>query len=119
MKAYLEIKETEQLENAATCLRDRLLIRILSRLGCRISEALALRVDDIDFIQGSVTVEHLKSRIKVSCPRCQLSPLSVLKVLSHSGQGIRAMASSQVIITCSLVMVSTIHRYSQYVSHTY
>ena len=70
MKAYLEIEETEQLENAATCLRDRLLIRILRRLGCRISEALALRVEDIDFIQGSVTVERLKSRIKIFCSRC-------------------------------------------------
>jgi integrase/recombinase XerD len=39
MKAYLEIEETEHLENAATCLRDRLLIRILARIGCRISEA--------------------------------------------------------------------------------
>jgi len=70
MKAYLEVKETEQLEKAATCVRDRLLIRLLARLGCRISEAIALRVEDIDFIQGTVTVEHLKSRIKVSCPEC-------------------------------------------------
>ena len=49
MKAYLEIKETETLENAATCLRDKLLIRLLVRLACRVSEALALTVDDIDF----------------------------------------------------------------------
>jgi integrase/recombinase XerD len=70
MKAYLELDETEKLEGAATCLRDRLLIRILSRLGCRISEALALKVEDIDFEQGTVTIQHLKSRIKVSCPKC-------------------------------------------------
>ena len=70
MKAYLDIEETEQLENAATCLRDRLLIRLLARLGCRISEALALKVEDIDFEQGTVTIQHLKSRIKVSCPKC-------------------------------------------------
>jgi len=70
MKAYLEIEETAQLEDAATCLRDRLLIRILRRLGCRVSEALALKVTDIDFAQGAVTIQHLKSRIKLSCPRC-------------------------------------------------
>ena len=70
MKAYLEIEETEKLENAATCVRDRLLIRLLARLGCRVSEALALDVKDIDFKQGTVTIEHLKSRIKLSCPRC-------------------------------------------------
>ena len=70
MKAYLEIEETEKLEEAATCLRDKLLIRLLARLGCRISEALALDVKDIDFAQGMVTIEHLKSRIKLSCPQC-------------------------------------------------
>ena len=70
MKAYLEIEETEQLENAATCLRDRLLIRILARLGCRISEALAIKAKDIDFAQGTVTIERLKCRIGLSCARC-------------------------------------------------
>ena len=70
MRAYLEIEEAEQLEKAATYLRDRLLIRLLARLGCRISEALALKVEDIDFTQGMVTIEHLKSRIKLNCPQC-------------------------------------------------
>ncbi len=70
MKAYLEMQEVEQLEGAATCLRDRLLIRLLVRLGCRISEALGLEVKDVDFAQGSLTIEHLKSRIKLACPRC-------------------------------------------------
>jgi len=70
MKAYLEVDETARLENAAICLRDRLLIRLLARLGCRISEALALTVEDIDLQQGTVTIQHLKSRIKISCPKC-------------------------------------------------
>ena len=70
MKAYLEVEETEKLENAATCLRDKLLIRLLARLGCRISEALALEVKHIDFTAGTVTIEHLKARTKLSCPKC-------------------------------------------------
>jgi len=70
MRAYLEIQETEQLEKAATCLRDKLLIRLLVRLGCRISEALALEVEDIDFARGMVTIEHLKTRIRLACPQC-------------------------------------------------
>ena len=68
MKAYLDIEETEQLENAATCLRDRLLIRLLARLGCRISEALALEAKDIDFLHGTVIIQHLKSRMRLGCP---------------------------------------------------
>ena len=71
MKAYLEISEIELMEQVASCQRDRLLIRLLSRLGCRISEALALKVEDIDFKQGAVTILHLKRSIKLSCPNCR------------------------------------------------
>ena len=60
MKTYLELKETELLESAASCLRDRLLIRLLSRLGCRIPEALAIKHEDIDFERKTVTIIHLK-----------------------------------------------------------
>lgn len=70
MKAHLEVNEIEKLENVAKYFRDRLLIRLLGRLGCRISEALALGVKDIDFNAGTVTIQHLKSRLKLSCPKC-------------------------------------------------
>lgn len=70
VKAYLEPYEIDQLEKTATNLRDRLLVRTLFHLGCRISEALALTVDDIDFIHGSVSIQHLKIRLKLTCPNC-------------------------------------------------
>jgi len=70
VKAYLEIDEIDKLESAALYLRDRLLIRLLFHLGCRVSEALALENKDIDFTRGSVTIQHLKSRIKLACPKC-------------------------------------------------
>jgi integrase/recombinase XerD len=69
-KAYLEPSEVENLEKRATNLRDRLLIRLLFHLGCRVSEALALEVHDIDFGQGTVVIQHLKCRIKLSCQMC-------------------------------------------------
>ena len=71
MKTYLEPKEVEQIEQAADNLRDRLLIRLLSRLGCRISEALGIAVSDIDFDQDTVTIVHLKRRVKLTCPKCR------------------------------------------------
>ena len=70
MKAYLELSEIDLMEKAAKCQRDRLLIKLLSRLGCRISEALALKVGDIDFDQNTVTILHLKRSMKLSCPQC-------------------------------------------------
>ena len=59
------------MERAIGCLRDRLLIRLLFRLGCRVSEILALKVNDIDFERGTVTVLHLKMRIRLSCSKCK------------------------------------------------
>ena len=70
MKTYLEPEEVARLEEAAEYVRDRLLIRVLFRLGCRISEALALTITDIDFVQGTATIEHLKARIRLACPDC-------------------------------------------------
>ena len=68
MKAYLEIEEIERLEHTATNVRDKVLVRIVARLGCRISEALALKVEDIDFGRGTVTIEHLKGCLTQSNP---------------------------------------------------
>jgi integrase/recombinase XerD len=70
MKTYLEREEIELLEKAASNLRDRLLVRLLFRLGCRVSEALAIAVEDIDLVTGAVTIQHLKTRLKLSCPEC-------------------------------------------------
>jgi len=70
MKAYVEPEEITLMEQAASNLRDKILIHLLFHLGCRISEALSLRVDDIDFAQGTVAIIHLKRRLKLSCPLC-------------------------------------------------
>ena len=70
MKAYLELREVRRLEEAATNLRDWLLIRLLFHLGCRVSEAIAVTTDDIDLVRGTVTILHLKTRSKLSCIGC-------------------------------------------------
>jgi integrase/recombinase XerD len=70
MKAYVEPDEVTLMERVTTNLRDRLLIHLLFRLGCRVSEALGLTVEDIDFTQGTVTIIHLKRRVKLSCVDC-------------------------------------------------
>jgi len=67
MKAYLEPQEVAQMEKVVHNLRDKILIRLLFHLGCRITEALSIKVDDIDFIQGTVMIIHLKRSLKLSC----------------------------------------------------
>ena len=70
MKAYVEPEEIAMMEKAASNLRDKILIRLLFHLGCRVSESLSIKVDDIDFAQSTVTIVHLKRRVKLSCPTC-------------------------------------------------
>ena len=70
MKAYLEPDEVAMMEKAASNLRDKLLIRTLFHLGCRVTEALGLTVDDIDFSHALLTIKHLKKRLKLSCSNC-------------------------------------------------
>ncbi|MDD4924220.1 MAG: tyrosine-type recombinase/integrase [Dehalococcoidales bacterium] len=60
------------MEEAATNTRDKLLIRVLFRLGCRVSEALSIGVQDIDFTSGTIMIKHLKHRIRYSCPKCSV-----------------------------------------------
>jgi integrase/recombinase XerD len=70
MKTYVEPNEVTLIERAAGNMRDALLIRLLFRLGCRISEALALAVEDVDFEHGTVAIRHLKTSLKLSCTQC-------------------------------------------------
>ena len=70
IKVYLEANDIESIERVATNMRDKLLVRLLFHLGCRISEALSLSIEDIDFASGTVRIQHLKVRIKLNCKAC-------------------------------------------------
>ncbi|MFH0768040.1 MAG: tyrosine-type recombinase/integrase [Chloroflexota bacterium] len=70
MKTYLEAFEVQLLENQAETMRDRILIRILFHLGCRVTEAIGQAAEDIDLEQGLVTIQHLKTRLRLSCSNC-------------------------------------------------
>lgn len=70
MKVYVNPCEETLMEKAATNLRDRLFIHLLFHLGCRIGEALALAIEDIDFSRSTVTIQHLKASQKLSCIEC-------------------------------------------------
>jgi len=65
-----EPQQVERLIAAATNPRDRAFIALLARSGIRISEAIQLKVSDIDFERGMLTIVHLKERSKLKCPHC-------------------------------------------------
>jgi len=51
-------------------MRDKLLIRVLFHVGCRVSEALGLTIEDVDFNHGTISIQHLKASLKLSCNGC-------------------------------------------------
>jgi len=51
-------------------MRDRLLIRLLFHMGCRITEVLSLKPEDVDFGRGMICILHLKRGTKRYCGRC-------------------------------------------------
>lgn len=69
-KEYLEASEASAIEDAATSLRDKLLIRLFRRLGCRVSEVLHLEEKHIDYTMRQVKIEHEKMRVAMFCPYC-------------------------------------------------
>ena len=69
-RPYIEFQDGLTMEKAATNMRDRLLIKLLLYTGIRISEALALTVDDINFNVCTITIRHLKASVRRSCPSC-------------------------------------------------
>ena len=70
-KEYLEVGDTSLIEDAARTLREKLLIRLLRRLECRVGEVLGLEERHIDFSRRQVRIEHEKERISLYCPYCK------------------------------------------------
>ena len=67
---YVEPGQIEKLISACSNPRDRAFIALLARTGVRISEAIKLKTSDIDSKRGTLTIVHLKERLKLKCPNC-------------------------------------------------
>jgi len=69
-KGYLELEQLDRLIAAASNPRDKAFISMLGKTAMRISESGQLKVTDIDFKRGTLTIVHLKERLKLKCPNC-------------------------------------------------
>jgi len=67
---YVELGQIERLINACNNPRDKAFIALLARTGIRITECVELKVSDIDFKRGVLTILHLKEKSKLKCPHC-------------------------------------------------
>lgn len=67
---HLESYQIDTLINSAANPRDRAFISLLARTGIRVSETIQLKISDIDFQRGMLTITHLKEKSKLKCPHC-------------------------------------------------
>ena len=88
MKVYLTPEEVELMAQAAKCVRDEVLVRVLFWGSCRVSEALGIEVDDINHAQGTVTIKHLKVRTRLLCPHCGIRLSRAARFCSSCGKEI-------------------------------
>jgi len=70
IKTYLTSEEIQQMIGVASTLRDKVILSFYGDTGCRASELLRLKVEDVDFETGIVRIPHLKRGIKKKCPVC-------------------------------------------------
>jgi integrase/recombinase XerD len=70
-EGYPEFTEVyKKLIGAAMNPRNKAFVAVLARGAIRISEATQLKESDIDFSRGTLTIVHLKERLKLKCPNC-------------------------------------------------
>ena len=70
LKPRPEVSDLDRLIATANNPRDKALAAVLGRDGLRISEAIQLKENNIDFERGTLTIVHLKERMKLKCPNC-------------------------------------------------
>lgn len=73
IKTYLTSDEIQQMKNQAPYLRDQVILSFFGDTGCRVSELLQVKVENLDLENNVVLIPHLKRGIKKKCPDCGYS----------------------------------------------
>lgn len=71
IKTYLTGDEIQKMIDQSSFLRDRLILSFYGDGGCRVSELLKLKVENLDLENKTVLIRHLKRGIKKRCPACK------------------------------------------------
>lgn len=90
MKTYLSLKEIDSIIALIPYTRDKLILRILSRTGIRVSELLQIKVEDVDFEDEVISIVHLKKRVEDGSVNYRLIAIDP-ETLEFIGNYIKAM----------------------------
>ena len=70
IKTFLTPAEIQKMIEWPDNLRDKLILSFYDATGCRVSELLKVKVENIDLENCLVMIPHLKRGIKKRCPGC-------------------------------------------------
>jgi len=85
IKTFLTWEEIQQMRQNAESLRDQLVITFLGDSGCRVSEMLKVKVENVDLEGGVVLIHHLKRGLRKTCHKCGKSTGRSQKFCSYCG----------------------------------
>ena len=105
LKTSLNPEEIVAMLNAATCLRDRLIISFYSDTGCRVSELLRLKVRDVDLNTRTVLIPHLKRGLRKHCPKCQHSAGRSQQYCAKCGASLLGVTAEGIIDRSRLISI--------------
>jgi integrase len=71
VKTYLDNDEILVMIGRTEFLRDKVILTFLSDVGCRVSELLSIKAENIDLERREVLIPHLKRGVKKKCPKCE------------------------------------------------
>lgn len=70
LKPQPDVRDLERLIVAAKNPREKAFVSTLGKTGISISESIQLKVTDIDFDRGTLTIMHLNHQLKLKCHNC-------------------------------------------------
>jgi len=91
VKTYLSDNEILAMITKTEYLRDKVILVFLSDVGCRVSELLAIKVENIDLEKRVVLIPHLKRGMKKKCPKCGRSAGGKTKYCTNCATDLRAV----------------------------
>ncbi len=106
VKTILTSDEIMSMIGAAQCQRDQVIMQFYAETGCRESELLNIRVQDIDFEKREVLIRHLKRGAKKHCPACGHTAGRSTQFCARCGESLEKVAAEGLLNRYRIITIS-------------
>ncbi len=105
IKTYLTSEEIQQMIANCQYIRDKALLAFYADSGCRVSELLSIKVENIDFETGEVLIPHLKRGVRKKCPQCGFNAGRTQKFCAKCGTDLSKISAEGILDRCRLITI--------------